>query len=343
MAMSDQPILSVVVIGRNEGARLTRCLESVLSMDPPGGTVEIIYVDTASIDGSADRARCLGAYVIEIDPKHPCASVARNVGSRVAHAGIVLFLDGDTILDRGFAAGAISQFDDPKIAVVFGDLREIDADGSIYNSILDLDWLGLPGPAEFCGGNALIRRDVLDQAGGFDERLIAAEDTELCSRIRALGYTVMRLDRPMAGHDLAMKRFSQYWRRAVRTGYAYAQVSEKIRPGDSPVWYRQARRNRTQGAAMLAIVAGSPILSIAIGSIVPVLVSLVALLALSIRTAKRSHWRRVTLSRRLLHGLHSHLVQIPLFIGQMKYLYNRTTGRTERLIEYKDVAAADRP
>src|ERR1700719_1459822 len=141
---------------------------------------------------------------------------------------------------------------------------------------------------------------------------MAAEDTELCSRIRATGYAILHLDRPMVRHDLAITRFSQYWRRALRTGYAYAQVSEQIRPTDSPVWYRQARRNRAQGAAMFAIVAGAPILAIAIRSFVPLLILSVIVAAVAVRTAIRSRWKKAPLPTRLLHGLHSHLVQIPL-------------------------------
>ena len=55
------PVLSVVVIGRNEGERLARCLESVRAMADPGGPVELIYVDSASTDGSPERAAALGA------------------------------------------------------------------------------------------------------------------------------------------------------------------------------------------------------------------------------------------------------------------------------------------
>jgi glycosyltransferase involved in cell wall biosynthesis len=51
----------IVVIGRNEGQRLKRCLESAL-----GNQVSIIYVDSGSVDGSAALARSMGAMVIEL-------------------------------------------------------------------------------------------------------------------------------------------------------------------------------------------------------------------------------------------------------------------------------------
>ena len=50
------------MIGRNEGARLTRCLESVISS---GGIV--VYVDSASTDDSLSRARACGVHVVELD------------------------------------------------------------------------------------------------------------------------------------------------------------------------------------------------------------------------------------------------------------------------------------
>src|SRR5580700_7140365 len=111
--------LSVVVIGRNEGCRLIRCLESVLAMDRPDGSVEVIYVDSDSTDESVERARQLGAKVIQVNPTRPCAAVGRNAGWRAARAALVLFLDGDTRLAPDFVAASLSEFDDPKVAVVW--------------------------------------------------------------------------------------------------------------------------------------------------------------------------------------------------------------------------------
>jgi cellulose synthase/poly-beta-1,6-N-acetylglucosamine synthase-like glycosyltransferase len=339
--MSDRPALSVVAIGRNEGERLVRCLESVGAMSFRDGLVEIIHVDSASTDASVERARQSGAKVIQINPKRPCAAVGRNAGWRAARAPIVLFLDGDTILAPDFVRYASGQFDDASVAVVFGDRRETNPNVSIYNRVLDLDWIMPPGLAESCGGDAMIRRDVLERIGGYDERLIAGEDAELCWRIRSVGYKVVHLDLRMVAHDLAIYRFSQYWRRSVRTGYAYAQISERSRSSRYPVWSQQARRNLIQGPVMLAIVVGSPVLSVAARSFVPITISIVIILALALRTAVRSRWKRADLYTRLVYGLHSHLGQIPIFCGQLKYQLDRLIGRTAELIEYKDSGPSD--
>jgi cellulose synthase/poly-beta-1,6-N-acetylglucosamine synthase-like glycosyltransferase len=259
-----------------------------------------------------------------------------DFGWRSTNSDIVLFLDGDMTLAPDFVKDSIGEFRNPAIGVVFGDCRESEPQDSIYNRILDLDWIVPVGLVEYCGGAALIRRELLERIGGYNEHLIAAEDTELCSRIRATGSTILHVDRPMVRHDLAITRFSQYWRRAVRSGYAYAEVAEQISPSDAPVWYRNARRNRIQGAAMIALIALGPILSIKLGSVMPVMIVIAFIAALALRTAIRTQWKKSPLSTRLLHGLHSHLVQIPLLFGQLKYQWDRSRGRSSELIEYKD-------
>lgn len=81
--MTNPITLSVVVIGKNEGERLGRCLDSVLSMDKIEGGLEVIYVDSASTDGSVALAKSKGVDVIEVDveranssPRPQCRVVA---------------------------------------------------------------------------------------------------------------------------------------------------------------------------------------------------------------------------------------------------------------------------
>src|SRR6516165_527607 len=138
---TDRLRLSVVVIGRNEGIRLVRCIESIMRMRPLNGSIEVIYVDSGSTDGSVERAERLNLKVISLNSTNPCAAAGRNAGWRASRAPILLFLDGDTMLEPNFVVDSIGELKDPRIAVVFGDRREIDPNGSIYNRVLDLDWL----------------------------------------------------------------------------------------------------------------------------------------------------------------------------------------------------------
>ena len=78
--LMKKPVISFVVIGRNEGERLTRCLESIRETRGIEGEVEVIYVDSASTDDSVQRAQAQGARVLEVRPERPSAALGRNAG-----------------------------------------------------------------------------------------------------------------------------------------------------------------------------------------------------------------------------------------------------------------------
>ncbi|UCF35403.1 MAG: glycosyltransferase [Acidobacteriota bacterium] len=329
-------VLSVVVIGRDEGARLERCLKSIRGMKSPGGDFEIIYVDSASKDGSRELAATYGAQVLSLETARPTAAKARNLGWRAAKAATILFLDGDTILDPDFASSSIGEFADSRLAIVWGHRREIAPENSIYNRVLDFDWVYPPGYTEFCGGDALMRRRVLEEVGGFDGRFIAGEEPEMCNRIRQRGYLILHVDRPMTGHDLAMMRWGQYWKRAVRAGYAYAQVAHRYWNSEHPLWKRDVISNVIRAGFLLALPLAALVTSLWLASPIPVLAAALIFILLVVRSAFRAGWKTKDPSTRVLYAAHSHFQQIPIFFGQLEYLWDRIRRQSRGLIEYKE-------
>ncbi len=218
--------IGVVVIGRNEGDRLTRCLSSTLGSGP------VVYVDSGSTDGSVENARSAGAVVLQLDRSVAfTAARARNAGFRRLLEGapavrFVQFVDGDCEIDAGWPAqGRATLENDPSIAIVCGGLRERSPEASIYNRLGDMEWRKPLGDVEHCGGVFMIRAEVFERVGGFDATIAAGEEPELCCRVRQAGFRVVRLDRPMATHDLNMTRFSQWWRRSFRGGYGALRLT----------------------------------------------------------------------------------------------------------------------
>jgi glycosyltransferase involved in cell wall biosynthesis len=334
------PALSVVVIGRNEGQRLVRCLESIASIRGAHEHIEIIYVDSASSDGSPATAARMGAQTVALDVTHPTAALGRNAGWKQATADYVLFLDGDTILHSDFPARAFEALlADDTVAAVWGHRREIHPETSTYNRILDLDWIYPPGPAEFCGGDVLMRRAALEAAGGYDGTLIAGEEPELCRRMRALGYRILHIDAPMTGHDLDMRRFKQYWRRATRAGHAYAEVSGRFRRSGDPFWQAERTGNLRRGGFWMLSFLAAIVASAWLRSILPALAWLAMLLLLSLRSAWKARWKSSDPVTLLLYGMHSHLQQVPICIGQLGYDFNPRKGQQKKLIEYKGASS----
>jgi glycosyltransferase involved in cell wall biosynthesis len=331
-----RPMVSVVIIGRNEGQRLARCLESVQLTTGVSGEVEIIYVDSGSTDGSAGLAAATGARVIELVSDSPTAALGRNAGWRVANAEFILFLDGDTVLHPRFLHSAIDAINtDPTTAAVWGHRREIHCERSIFNRTLDLDWVFAPGFTEYCGGDVLMRRSALLQVDGYDAALIAGEEPELCRRMRAQNYRILHIDVPMTGHDLAMVHFTQYWKRAVRAGHAYAEVSGRFRNTPDPFWQPQRRQNLIRGGFWSGSLLAALALYLWFRSVLPIVLWILLLLVLSARSAWLARWKSASPVTLFLYGLHSHLQQIPIFIGQLQFERSARTGKRLKLIEYK--------
>ena len=217
--------IGLVVIGRNEGARLVRCLEACAREGGP-----VVYVDSGSTDGSPDAARRLGATVVALDMAIPfTAARARNEGFATLmrlHPGLarVQFLDGDCELASGWVTTASTFLDaHPGIAAVCGRRLERFPDASLYNRLCDIEWNTPVGEARAFGGDVLIRAQALAAIGGYRDDLIAGEEPELCVRLRGAGWKIWRLEHDMTWHDAGMTRWTQWWRRNVRSGHAFAE------------------------------------------------------------------------------------------------------------------------
>jgi GT2 family glycosyltransferase len=251
--------VGIVAIGRNEGERLRLCLSSI---DVPGSPV--IYVDSASTDGSAAMAKALGAQVVELDMGKPfTAARARNAGldalfARAPTLEFVQFVDGDCEFEPGWIAQAIDFLDGhPEVAVACGRRRERFPEASFYNRVCDAEWNTPIGEAQACGGDALMRIDAIRKVGGFDPCLSAGEEPELCHRLREQGWRVWRIDAPMTIHDAAMHRFRQWWLRAVRSGLGYAQAWRATSGRPQPLYRRESLRalGWTMGIIAVAVLA----------------------------------------------------------------------------------------
>ncbi len=219
--------LGFVAIGRNEGERLERCLNSLQRHG-----LRVVYVDSGSKDASLAVAKKAGAAIVELSSDRPfTAARARNAGfkrlfGQWPDTQHVMFIDGDCELVDGFIPAALKLLhENPAIGVVTGRCRERNPDATIYNRLCDMEWNGPTGEIDACGGIFLVRTATFQSAGGFNPSLIAGEEPEFCIRVREAGETIIRVKEDMCFHDADMRRFGQWWRRAVRAGYSYAQVN----------------------------------------------------------------------------------------------------------------------
>jgi GT2 family glycosyltransferase len=327
--------VAVVVIGRNEGARLERSLASTHGY-------RTIYVDSGSIDGSPDRARGMGVELIELEPAGGySAARGRNGGIEQLLAdpaiAYIQVLDGDCMLDPDWlGAGAAALDADPGLGAVFGQLHERDPGLSIYSWMCDIEWAAPPGPAGLFGGDVLLRAAALREIGGYRPGMIAGEDPDLAIRMRSRGWRLLCLAQTMATHDSSMTRFSQWWRRTVRAGHAFAELVE-LHPVSS---FHPFRRSELRilfwgGLVPLAMLAGILLALVADRRWALLAIAAPALVLLQIVRVALREMRHHPPGRAWAYSLFLAIGKYAEMAGLLRYHIDQRFGRRAKLIEYK--------
>jgi len=327
--MSD---VGVVVIGRNEGERLKRCLESVV-----GRGRTLVYVDSGSSDGSVGLAKGMGCEVIELAPSLPfTAARARNegmawMGRHRPDVAFVQLVDGDTELVAGWIEKGLEILAARNdVCTVIGRLHERYPERSVYNRICDLEWKMPVGEVHCFGGISFMRVKAFLDSGGFDAGLIAGEEPEFSQRLRKAGWKIWSSDSDMGHHDAGITRFSQWWTRSIRSGHAYAQVC----------WLGSGLRDRfglRQSMRTWFWFFWLPCLAAASRWIHPLApLGLPALYVLQCVRIGVGAWRGGRSgSAALAYALLWLPTQLAQWFGQLKFLGSLLLGRKSRLIEYK--------
>jgi GT2 family glycosyltransferase len=297
----------------------------------------VVYVDSGSTDGSAAMARGMGAHVVELDPSRPfTAARARNEGfahlmTTGAPVELVQFVDGDCEVVPGWLQHAARTLRGrPELAVVCGRRRERHPHASPYNRLCDMEWDTPPGPARACGGDAMMRVSAFVEVGGFNPEVIAGEEPELCVRLRRAGHGIERLDRDMTLHDADMRRFGQWWQRAVRAGHAFAEGATLHGRSPEAHWVREARRAWLYGAVVPAVAFGAalPTAGLSLGLLAAYPVSAARVYR---ATRARGHARR----HAALNAAFTTLGKLPELQGALRYHLGLRLGRRSGVIEYK--------
>ncbi|MGL4462487.1 MAG: glycosyltransferase family 2 protein, partial [Planctomycetia bacterium] len=204
--MNDAPTLSIVIPTYDGWPLLQRCLASVAKHRP--ADAEVIVVDDASTDGTADR----------VAASHPLVRVVRcdanggfcraaNLGWRAARAPVVEMLNNDTEVSAGWTVAPLAAFADPAVGLVAPLVcrlpfrGRIDSAGDVFWTP-GLAWKRAEGrPASTAdrlstdvfgasASSAFYRRDALERVGGFPEHFGAyLDDVDVDHRLRLAGYT----------------------------------------------------------------------------------------------------------------------------------------------------------
>jgi GT2 family glycosyltransferase len=329
----------IVVIGRNEGERLVRCLQS-FGRQLSDQNLVAVYVDSGSTDNSVEQARCLIHHVVELDLSTPFTMArGRNAGFNYLleinpDLEFVQFVDGDCELLPGWLERGLTALQQsPDIAIVCGRRRERFPQASPYNRLADMEWNTPVGEAAACGGDFVARVAAIRQVNGFNPSLICGEEPEMCIRLRQLGWKIYRIDADMTLHDAAMTRFGQWWKRCLRGGWYVAEGRAMY--GHTPEAY-QVREERSGWLWGLILPLSALVLALPTKGISLLLLSGYLVMVIKIAGYRRRVYQDSPADARLYASFCT-LSKFPQWLGQMKYYRSRWLKQTPVLIEYKAI------
>lgn len=196
-------MISVVIPVKDGGLDLVRCLEAI-ARQQVDDEVEVVIVDSGSADGSAHRARALGARVLEIDPDEFSHGGARTLGVREAQGNVLVFTSQDAYADNEhWLARLVAPLEREGVAGVYG--RQLPHHDANPSERYFLDFLYGPEPRTqrlvdpsqlsfhttlFSNANSAISRSVLDRHPLADDVLMS-EDQEWSRRVLLDGFEIV--------------------------------------------------------------------------------------------------------------------------------------------------------
>jgi len=189
----NDPLVSVVIPTYNRRDIVGRAIDSALAQSYRN--LEVIVVDDGSTDGTEAALHDLyGERIRVVRQENRGVSAARNHGMRLARGDFIALLDSD---DQWHTDKIGKQVDflagHPGIGMVMTDVRRVEPDGSEIDVFRRRDVLPVDGdvlrhvvmnPA-LVPASILLRREVVDRVGGFDESLRTAEDIDFHLRVAA--------------------------------------------------------------------------------------------------------------------------------------------------------------
>ena len=223
--------LSVVIPTFNRKQSLLLALYALAKQNYPARQFEVIVISDGSTDGSAEAVRELTTpYRLRfVEQKNSGPSVARNFGSRLACAPVVVYVDDDIEPVPQFLEHHARAHEQDDQLVLIGPQSEPEGESiphylawehamlrKQYDNFVSGVWEA--GPNNLYSGNFSVRRERLIAVGGFNEQFTRQEDVELGFRLEKLGMR-FRFDREANGFHRPTRTFASWY----KTPYEYGK------------------------------------------------------------------------------------------------------------------------
>jgi cellulose synthase/poly-beta-1,6-N-acetylglucosamine synthase-like glycosyltransferase len=186
------PKVSIIVAALNSEQTINECLKAIFDLDYPKDSLEVLVVDGGSRDATVKIAEKYPTKVISTPLNAPAAY---NYALKIVGNAVVGFIDADAKVEKEWLNKLVNYLDDPQVAGVSGGIETWNPENAWARSIgYELKnryaRLGKYAP-RLATMNLLLKKNVIEEAGGFDENLPAQYDTDLGFRITGKGYKIV--------------------------------------------------------------------------------------------------------------------------------------------------------
>src|SRR5258706_3110238 len=184
-------MISFIVPAHNEQVCLPRTLQAIHeSARVTGQPYEIIVVDDASTDATAEIARQNNARVVSVN--HRQIAATRNSGGRAATGDRLFFVDADTTINPRAIASALRSMDRGAVGGGAPTWLGRNEKVPLYVWLLVLEFLLFSKLVGFTGGAFMFcTREAFHATGGFNERLYWAEEGGVALALKREGWLVI--------------------------------------------------------------------------------------------------------------------------------------------------------
>lgn len=197
-------MISFIVIGKNEGWKLTKCFESIFNFISKNKieSSEVIYVDSKSTDDSIERAKGFSEIKVFLITGECNAAIARNIGAKESSGEILFFIDGDMELNPDFYKVAFDENNKLVYPFISGGLINYNFDSS-WNLISTSNYSRNVKKDKYehtTGGIFIVERELWYIVGGMRTKYMRNQDLDLGFRISKMGFPILRKTEIIANH-----------------------------------------------------------------------------------------------------------------------------------------------
>lgn len=218
MADNAYPKVSVIVAAYNNQQTIEECLKSILALDYPKDSFEVLVIDGNSKDATAKIAEKYPVHVISIRLNAPAAY---NYAMKIAANSILGFVDADAKVEPNWLKILVPHLEEPEVAGVSGSIETWNA----YNPWAKAIGYELKNRYKRIGKyigriatmNLLLKKTIIEETGGWDENLPSQYDTDLGYRISSKGYKIAYEPKAVCYH-FNRQTIRAYYRQQLQYG-----------------------------------------------------------------------------------------------------------------------------